>query len=50
VLAEADLSPAAMITAIANALARKPATASFRTNGAGDGAGQIAAWAEALDW
>lgn len=49
-LAEADLSPPAMITAIANALARKPATASFRTNGAGDGAGQIAAWAEALDW
>ncbi len=51
VIAEADLSPAAIAAAIDRALADEPsATAGVRTDGAADGARQIAAWAGALDW
>jgi hypothetical protein len=28
----------------------RPAATTFRTDGAADGAGRIAAWARALDW
>jgi predicted glycosyltransferase len=51
VLAEAELSPAAMRVAVQRSLAGPGAAAAgIRTDGAADGAHQIAAWAKALDW
>ncbi|NQV60020.1 MAG: hypothetical protein HQ502_10150, partial [Alphaproteobacteria bacterium] len=54
VIKETDLSPAAITAAIDQALAATPAadarTADVRTDGAADGAGQIAAWAGTLKW
>ncbi len=54
VIKETDLSPAAITGAIDQALAATPAadarTADVRTDGAADGAGQIAAWAGTLKW
>ncbi len=51
VLAETELSPGAMVAAIDQSLAGPgAATAGVRTDGAADGARQVAAWAETLDW
>jgi predicted glycosyltransferase len=51
VIDEDNLSPAAISAAIDRALAEAPAeTAGVRTDGAADGARQIAAWAGDLDW
>ncbi len=49
-IGEGELSPDAIVAAIDKALAMQPAAAAFRTDGAADGAGRIADWAEALDW
>ena len=51
VVPEAELSAAAIAAAVDRALAApRAATAGVRTDGAAEGARQIAAWAEALDW
>ena len=51
VLAETELSPPAMVEAIERSLAGPGAAmAGVRTDGAADGARQIAAWAATLDW
>jgi predicted glycosyltransferase len=60
VLPEEELSPETLSAAIDQALARArgagvgagvgSGAGAFRTNGAEDGAGRIAAWAQALDW
>jgi predicted glycosyltransferase len=47
---EGELSAEALVMAIDRALVLRPAVAAFRTDGAADGAGRIAAWAQALDW
>jgi predicted glycosyltransferase len=49
-LPEGELSPRALVMAIDRALVLRPAAAAFRTDGAADGAGRVAAWAQALDW
>ncbi len=51
VLAETELSPGAMAKAVEQSLAGPgAATARVRTDGAANGARQIAAWAGTLDW
>ena len=51
VLAETELSPGAMAEAVERSLAGPgAATAGVRTDGAANGARQIAAWAGTLDW
>ncbi len=51
VLAETELSPSAMAKAVERSLAGPgAATAGVRTDGAANGARQIAAWAGTLDW
>ncbi len=51
VLAETELSPGAMAKAVERSLAGPgAATAGVRTDGAANGARQIAAWAGTLDW
>ena len=56
VVPEGQLSPAAIVTAIDQALAKAPNMAAnsaanrFRTDGDEDGARQVADWAQALDW
>jgi len=51
VLAETELSPSAMAKAVERSLAGPGAvTAGVRTDGAANGARQIAAWAGTLDW